>query len=108
MNESINVLEECKLLQLKKSNDYQNKNSSIKQADYYPRGCFTILDIMHGKVLRMRSVLEAMESNNYDPNFESLEDSAKDLINYSSFFVSYLRKKIQGQDLNKDFLNRNV
>lgn len=108
MNESIKVLEECKILQLKKSEDYQNKNSSIKQADYYPRGCFTILDIMHGKMLRIKSVLEAMESNNYDPNFESLEDSAKDLINYSSFFVSYLRKKMQGQHIQKDFLNRNI
>ena len=108
MNESIKVLEECKILQLKKSEDYQNKNSSIKQADYYPRGCFTILDIMHGKMLRIKSVLEAMESNNYDPNSESLEDSAKDLINYSSFFVSYLRKKMQGQHIKKDFLNRNI
>ena len=108
MKESIKVLEECKLLQLKKSNDYQNKYSSVKQADYYPRGCYTILDIMHGKMLRIKSILEAMESNNYDPNFESLEDSAKDLINYSSFFVSYLRKKIQGQKINKDFLNRDI
>ena len=30
----------------------------------------------------MYSVLEAMENDkNYEPNFESLEDSAKDLIN---------------------------
>ena len=104
---SIQVLEECAALQLKKSNDYQNPNSTIRQADYYPHGVSTILDIIHAKVLRMRSVLEAMENDpNYQPNFESLEDSGKDLINYSSFMVAYCRGGIDGQDPNRDFLNR--
>jgi hypothetical protein len=105
--ESIKVLSECADLQLKKSNDYQNPNSRISQADYYPQGVSTILDIMHAKVLRARSVLEAMENDpNYEQNFESLEDSGKDLINYSSFFVSYLRNGIEGQDGTKDIFNR--
>ena len=56
----------------------------------------------------MYSVIEAMESDDYNPNFESLEDSAKDLINYSSFFVSYMRQGIEGQDGTKDFLNKPV
>ena len=104
---SIKVLEECAMLQLKKSNDYQNPNSTIRQADYYPHGVSTILDIIHAKVLRLRSVLEAMEHDqNYQPNFESLEDSGKDLINYSSFMVAYIRGGIDGQDPQRDFLNR--
>lgn len=107
MKESIKVLEECKELQLKKSNDYQNPNSRIKQAFYYPRGVATILDVINMKVLRMYSVIEAMENDpNYVPNFESVEDSAKDLINYASFLVSYLRGKIEGQTPDRDFLNR--
>ena len=107
MKESIKVLQECADLQLKKSNDYQNPNSTIRQADYYPRGFASILDIMHTKIIRMRSVLEAMEYDpNYVPNFESLEDSAKDLINYSSFAVSFIRGGIDGQDPKRDFLNR--
>ena len=61
---------------------------------------------MYGKILRMQSVLEAMEQGDYAPNFESLEDSAKDLINYSTFFVAYSRGKMDGQDQNRDFLNR--
>jgi len=52
--------------------------------------------------------MEAMQSDDYDPNFESLEDSAKDLINYSSFFVSYCRKGIKGQDSTKDVFNRST
>ena len=55
----------------------------------------------------MYSVLEAMESDpDYNPNFESLEDSGKDLINYASFLVAYMRHGVDGQDLDKDFLNR--
>jgi len=104
---SVQVLQECIDLQNKKSNDYQNPNSTIKQADYYPNGCQTILDTIQAKVLRMRSVMEAMQyDKNYKPNFESLEDSAKDLINYASFFVTFSRGKMEGQDPNRDFLNK--
>lgn len=107
MKESIKILHECADLQLKKSNDYQNPNSTIRQADYYPRGIASILDIIHAKTLRMRSVLEAMENDpNYSPNFESIEDSAKDLINYASFLGAYMRGGIDGQDPTRDFLNR--
>lgn len=106
MKESLKVLQECAELQTKKSNDYQNPNSKISQADYYPNGVTTIHDIMHAKMLRMLSVMEAMQSDNYQPNFESLEDSAKDLINYSSFFVAYCRGGIPGQNPNNDIFNR--
>lgn len=92
--ESVKVLNECAELQLKKSNDYQNPNSKVKQAMHYRRGVDTIYDIMHGKMLRIQSLLEAKTDN---PNFESLEDSFKDLINYGSFAVSYLRGKMDGQ-----------
>jgi len=98
--ESVRVLEECAELQLKKSRDYQNPNSKIKQADYYPRGLNTIIDIIWAKILRTRSVLDAMDSDaEYTPNFESIEDSLKDLINYSSFGISWLRGGIEGQQV---------
>jgi hypothetical protein len=107
--ESIKILQECAELQIKKSNDYQNPNSRIKQADYYPRGVASILDIIHAKVLRMQSVLEAMENDkDYEPNFESVEDSGRDLINYSSFLVAYMRNGIEGQTVDRDFLNRKI
>lgn len=106
-NESVKVLQECIELQNKKSSDYQNPNSRIKQLDYYPRGLHTITDICWAKMLRIYSVLEAMENDkNYNPNFESLEDSFKDLINYSSFAVSWIRGGIDGQDPSKDIFNK--
>ena len=109
MKESLKALEEAAAIQNKKSNDYQNAESHIKQAQYYPHGCATILDLIHSKVLRMYSVMEAMENDkNYQPNFESLEDSAIDLINYGSFFVSYMRGKMEGQDPTRNFLNKKI
>lgn len=107
--ESIKIINEAIALQLKKSNDYQNDKSRIRQADYYPRGVLTILDIVYAKVLRMYSVIEAMENDpNYEQNFESIEDSCKDLINYASFIGAYGRGAIDGQKVDRDFLNRKI
>lgn len=105
--ESVLVLQECINLQIKKSNDYQNPNSRIKQSDYYPHGISTLTDICWAKMLRIISVLEAMENDTeYKENFESLEDSFLDLINYCSFSVAYLRGKIDGQDSSKNIFNK--
>ena len=107
MKESLKVLQECAELQQKKSRDYQNENSRIRQADHYPRGCATILDMVHQKITRIYSVMEAAEVGG-DPNFESLEDSAKDAINYLSFFVSYRRGMMEGQSADNDYLNKPI
>jgi hypothetical protein len=105
--EAMRVLQECVEVMRKKSNDYQNPHSNIKQADYYPNGVLTILDLIHAKSLRLRSVLDAMRLDpNYKPNFESIEDSAKDLINYSAFIVAYSRGQMQGQHTDRDIFNR--
>ena len=106
---SVHILQECIDLQLKKASDYQNPNSGVSQADYYPSGCRTIYEIMHAKMLRIKSVMQAMENDKaYNQNFESLEDSAKDLINYASFFAAWLRGDVDGQDNTRDFLNRKL
>ena len=99
MKESIKVLKECILLQQQKSKDYQNPYSGIKQADYYLRGHHSIIDVMHAKLTRIISITRAMEHDKkYKPNYEGVEDSAKDLINYASFFVEYSRGKMDGQN----------
>lgn len=102
---SVKVLKEAIELQNRKSQDYQNPLSRVRQADHYPRGVYTILDIVNGKLLRMYSVLETMEAGG-SINFESVEDSAVDAINYLSFVVAYLRGEIDGQDPDNDIFNR--
>lgn len=102
--ESVKVLEECIDLQLRKSQDYQNPNSNVTQAMHYRRGVDSIHDIMQGKLYRAQSLLES--GTHSAANFESLEDTYKDLINYASFAVAWLRNGVPGQDPNRDLFNK--
>jgi len=104
---SVIVLEECIDLQNSKSRDYQNPKSSVKQAMHYRRGISTIHDMIEQKVLRARSLLEAAENGStQEPNHEGIEDTYKDIINYCSFAVTYLRGEMEGQDIhNRDIFN---
>ncbi len=101
--ESIKVLDECKALQRQKSLDYQNPASSVKQAQHYRRGIDTIYDMMDQKMIRAKSIIEG---GVMDPQFEKLEDTFKDIINYASFAVSYLRGKMDGQNPKHDQFNK--
>ena len=102
--ESVNVLKECIDLQLKKSQDYQSDTSDISQAMHYRRGVDTIHDIIIGKIMRATSLIESGK----EPNFESLEDTYKDMINYASFAVSYMRGKMDGQNPDHDMFNKPI
>ena len=102
---SANILLEAAELQELKGNDYNNPNSRVQQADYYVHGVWSILDIINGKYLRMVSVLETMEQGG-KVNFESVEDSAIDLINYASFLAAYMRGQVPGQKLDYDIFNK--
>lgn len=96
---SIQVLLEAVEVQRKKSQDYQNPNSTVKQADYYVHGIDTIMDTVHGKMLRVKSLLEAVkEEPEAKANHESIADSMIDSINYLSFAVAWMEGKIPGQD----------
>ena len=100
--ESVEVLHECISLQLQKSQDYQSDTSNVTQAMHYRRGIDTIHDIILGKITRATSLLES--GNN--PKYESLEDTYKDMINYCSFAVSYMRGKMEGKTPDRDMFNK--
>lgn len=104
---SANILLEAAELQEKKGADYNGAQTSIQQNDYYPRGVWSILDVVNAKYLRMVSVLEQMEQGG-KANFESVEDSAIDLINYASFVAAYMRGDVPGQTSDKDIFNKTV
>jgi len=103
---SVQVLQECIDLQLRKSQDYQNPNSNVTQAMHYRRGVDSIHDIMQGKLYRAQSLLES--GTHSQANFESLEDTYKDLINYASFAVAWLRGGVPGQDPDRGIFNKRV
>lgn len=96
------VLEECIKLMIKKNRDYNNPNSSVLQAQHYRRGIDTIHDMLHQKLLRAQSLIEAQ----VQPSNESLVDTYKDIINYAAFAVLYLRYEMPGQQTNRDMFNR--
>lgn len=102
---SANILLEAAEIQEKKGNDYNNVLSRVKQADYYTYGVWSVLDIIHSKYLRMVSVLETMEAGG-NVNYESVEDSALDLINYASFLVAYMRGDVPGQKADMTIFNK--
>lgn len=100
--EPMRVLDECRAIMARKANDYQNPNSTVVQADYYPNGVSTIQDVIWAKCLRAKSLLESeTEVKN-----ESLEDTYLDMINYASFAVAWLRGGIPGQRHDRDHKNR--
>ena len=101
------ILLEAADIQEKKGNDYNSADSRVQQADYYEHGVWTLLDIIKAKYLRMVSVLEAQEAGG-EPNYESVEDSALDMINYASFVVAYLRHQVPGQTKDRDIFNKKV
>jgi len=96
MRESLKVLKECAELQSKNAQAYQIPKSTIVQSDYCPRGVRSIMDVIHPKYVRAVSLVEASEYGE-EPNFESLEDTFKDMINYASFAAAWCRGGIPGQ-----------
>jgi hypothetical protein len=100
---SLRVLIEAMNLQISKGEDYQF--GSIKQAMYYPRGVDTMLDTIQSKIYRCKSLIEKYQGGLKENN-ESLRDSLLDIINTASFAVSYYDGKMEGQNSNKDFLNK--
>lgn len=104
---SANLLSQAAELQERKSLDYQSESSTVVQNDYYIHGVYSILDIVNAKVLRTRSVLAKMEHGE-GANFESVQDSMLDLINYASFLIAYLDGEIEGQRPDRDIFNRYV
>jgi len=103
---SVQVLRECIDLQNRKGRDYQSDVSTVRQADYYRAGVDTIYDIMWAKMLRLRSVLDAAKSGQDKPNYESIDDTCRDLINYTSFMAAYIEGKIDGQVPTKNMFNK--
>lgn len=101
---SVTVLEECIEVQKRKSEDYQNPNSNVVQAMHYRRGIDTLHDALQGKLFRAQSLLESGKFS--QANYESLEDSYMDLINYASFCVAWLRYGIPGQRTDRDMFNK--
>ena len=81
----VKYLAKAGLIQLKKSEDYNNGQNSIKS--YFPFGLMSYSQMIHTKSQRLISLAVAEKQDN--PNFESVTDTALDLINYATFLAEY-------------------
>lgn len=83
------VLFECAELMQKKGAAY----NGFPQAEYYPYGLRDIWYMTFTKVKR----LESQIVRDGEANFEGVEDSARDLINYAAFLIEFAEGKMNGQ-----------
>ena len=91
MDKAAEILKEAAELKVKKSKDYQG--GMWKESDYFPFKDVSYIHMMWTKMLRIRSVSEQA-----DTNFESLEDSLLDMINYSAMYIAFLRDQKKSID----------
>ena len=88
MTTATNILHEAARLKEKKSADYQG--SKWTEEDYFPFKDQSYAHMIHTKYLRMMNLIDKD-----DVNFESLEDTLIDMINYAAMYAAYLRKQKQ-------------
>lgn len=80
---AIDILQSAIELKQRKSKDYQG--NQFTEEDYFPFGHHSYIHMLHTKMLRIRSVADQGR-----PNFESLEDSLIDLINYAAMYAAWV------------------
>ena len=83
---AIQILKDAADLKERKSVDYQGGKWS--EEDYFPFGDQSYMHMIHTKYLRMRNIMEAEQTN-----FESLEDTLIDMINYCAMYAAYLENR---------------
>ena len=96
----LELIEPAVKLVASKGEDY-NANA-IQLAEYFPFKDKSYQQMLHMKVLRMRSLLDKGSA----PNFDSMLDSLYDLINYSVFYLEYLESQalvVPQTSLNKPY-----
>lgn len=71
---------------IKKGEDY---NSAVKLDDYFPFGDYSYIQMIHLKSTRLVSLTNLGAA----PNFESIQDTVLDLLNYAVFYLNYLEKR---------------
>lgn len=67
----------------RKGEDY---NNAVGLHEYFPFRDASYQQMMHVKMLRMRSIL----AKGSEANFDSMMDSVHDLLNYTVFYLEYL------------------
>lgn len=84
------ALADAALLCIKKSQDYnpgQNDPHKVDRTAYFPFGATSYAQMLHTKSQRFNSLVQKQQAA-IQPNFESLRDTALDIINYAGFYLA--------------------
>lgn len=81
-----NILMECAQLLEKKGRDYNS--GSVTRDDYAIYGRQSHMTMINTKCLRLRSLIETAGT----PNFESIEDTLRDIANYAAIWADWERR----------------
>lgn len=71
-----------------KDKDY---NSAVPLDSYFPFGHRSYVQMLHTKINRLVSLVETGQT----PKFESIEDTIRDNIAYSAFYLDWLQRKTE-------------
>ncbi len=83
----------CQKLMDAKARDYSGGGvQNPARTDYHPYGDVSYLQMLHTKWTRVENLTREKISKGdlHAVNFESLQDSVRDLINYAAFFWAFL------------------
>ena len=83
------ALADAGMLCIKKAEDY---NTGFERDQYFPLGLASYATILHMKTQRLLSLCQKQG----EPNFESVRDTALDLINYASFLADWAERNHYG------------
>jgi len=84
------ALAEAALLCIKKSQDYnpgQTDAHNVDRTSYFPFGATSYAQMLHTKSNRFISIVQKQRAGD-GANFESLRDTALDIINYAGFYLA--------------------
>lgn len=84
--EYLKAIEPAMDIVVKKHEDY---NTGVQLGQYFPFGTLSYIQMLHVKQLRLLSLV----SSGKPANFESMEDTVKDMINYAVFFLQFLESQ---------------
>ena len=70
----------------KKGEDY---NHAVKLEEYFPFQDKSHVQMVYMKAMRLRSLVQ----QDRQPNFDSVLDTAQDLLAYTAFYLQFLEKK---------------
>lgn len=70
----------------KKGQDY---NHAVQLEEYFPFNDRSYVQMCYMKAMRLRSLVQ----QDRQPNFDSVLDTAQDLLAYTVFYLDYLEKK---------------